>query len=66
MVQLQDSILEHLHHHTFSNMLSDEISEAHRAWILSCSSPRVGALAYNFIIFPSLLIIFPNFCHNIL
>jgi len=38
MVQLQDSILECLHHHTLSNMLSNEISEAHYAQILSCSS----------------------------
>jgi hypothetical protein len=29
MVQLQDSILKHLHHHTFSSMLSIETSEAH-------------------------------------
>jgi hypothetical protein len=43
MVQLQDSILEHLDHHTHFNMLSDRISEAHHAWILSCSSPGVGA-----------------------
>jgi len=38
MVQLQDSILERLHHHTFFNMLSDGTSEAHHARILSCSS----------------------------
>jgi hypothetical protein len=31
MVQLQDSILEHLHHHTFFKMFFDEIFEAHRA-----------------------------------
>jgi len=36
MVQLQDSILEHLHHHTLSNMLFDKISKAHRARILLC------------------------------
>jgi hypothetical protein len=42
MVQLQDSILEHLHDHTFSNMLFDGIFEAHCAQNLSCSSPRAG------------------------
>ncbi len=35
-IQLQDSILERLHHHTLSNMLSDGISEAHHAQMLSC------------------------------
>jgi len=42
MVQLQDSILDRLHHHTFSNMLSDKISKTHHAQILSCSNPEVG------------------------
>ncbi len=42
MVQLQDSISEHLHHHTLSNMLSDGTSKAHRARILSCSGPRAS------------------------
>jgi hypothetical protein len=31
MVQLQNFILEHLHRHTLSNMLSDETSKAHHA-----------------------------------
>jgi hypothetical protein len=31
MVHIQDSILEHLHHHTLFNMLFDGIFEAHRA-----------------------------------
>jgi hypothetical protein len=31
IVQLQDSILECLHHHTFSSMLFDETSKAHHA-----------------------------------
>jgi hypothetical protein len=31
MVRLQDSIVEHLHHHTLSNILFDGISEAHCA-----------------------------------
>jgi hypothetical protein len=42
MVQLQNSILEHLHHHTLSNMLSDGTSKAHRAQSLSCFSPRAS------------------------
>jgi hypothetical protein len=36
MVQLQESISKHLHHHTLSNMLSNGIFEAHYAQILSC------------------------------
>jgi len=43
MVQLQYSISKRLHHHTFSNMFSDKISEAHHAQILSCFGPRTGA-----------------------
>jgi hypothetical protein len=31
MVQLQDFVLKHLHHHTLFNILSDGTSEAHRA-----------------------------------
>jgi len=42
MVQLQDSIMERLHHHTFSNMFFDGTFEAHVAQILSCFGPRVG------------------------
>ncbi len=42
MIQFQDSILEHLHHHTLSNMLSNMILEAHCAWILSSFSLKVG------------------------
>jgi len=36
MIHLQDFILEHLHHHTLSNMLFYEIFETNCAWILSC------------------------------
>ncbi len=43
MVQLQDSILEHLHHHALSNMLFDKTSKAHRAQILSCYGPKASA-----------------------
>ncbi len=34
--------MEHLHHHTLSNMLSNTILEAHCAWILSCFDLKVG------------------------
>jgi hypothetical protein len=43
MVQLQDSILERLHHQTFFNMLFEKIYETHHARILSCSSPKADA-----------------------
>jgi hypothetical protein len=39
MVQLQDSISKHLHHHALSNMLFDGTFEAHCAKNLSCSGP---------------------------
>jgi hypothetical protein len=42
MVQLQDSILEHLHRYTLFSMLFDMTSETHCAQILSCSGPGVG------------------------
>jgi hypothetical protein len=44
MVQLQDSILKCFHYNAFSNMLFDTISETHRAWILSCFSPKAISL----------------------
>ncbi len=40
---IQDSISEHLHHHTLSNMFCNGISKAHCAWILLCSSRRASA-----------------------
>jgi hypothetical protein len=42
MVQFQDSILERLHHHTFSNMLFNRISKAKCSRILSCSNLGAG------------------------
>jgi hypothetical protein len=54
MVQLQDSIMEHLHHHTFSNMFFDGIFEAHVAKILSCFGPRVGVWFIAQIVFPTI------------
>ncbi len=61
MVQLQNSILEHLHHHTFSNMFSKRILEAHRAWLSSSSSPRVGIWLIIRPIFPTFRLSFPVF-----
>jgi hypothetical protein len=43
MVWLQNSILECLHYHIFSNMLFNEIFETYCTQILSCFGPRVGA-----------------------
>jgi len=54
MVHLQDSISKRLHHHTFYNMLSNKIFEAHCVQILSCSSLGMNVW---FIIWP----IFPTF-----
>jgi hypothetical protein len=53
MVQLQDSILECLHHHTLFSMLSDKIFKIHRAQILSCYGPRTIACLIVQPIFPS-------------
>jgi hypothetical protein len=42
MIQLQNSILKRLHHHTLSNMFFNKIFKAHHARILSCSGPRMN------------------------
>ncbi len=42
MVQLQNSILKHLHQHTLSNVLFDGTYEAHHVWILSCYGLNIG------------------------
>jgi len=52
MVQLQDSISKYLHHHTFSSMLSNKISEAHCAQILSCFGPGVNVWLIAQLVFP--------------
>jgi hypothetical protein len=52
MVQLQNSILERLHHHTLSNMCFDATSKAHYAQILSCFGPKGKCLTYNLINLP--------------
>jgi len=64
MVQLQDSILECLHHHTLSNMLFNRISKAHCVRILSFSN--LGVIV-RLIVQTNLLnlsIIFCSFFHN--
>jgi hypothetical protein len=53
MVHLQNSILEHLHHHTFFNMFFDGIFEAHHAQILSCFRPRANVWLIIQLIFPT-------------
>jgi len=58
MVRLQNSILECLHHHTFSSMLFNMISKTRCAQILSCFGPKAGVLVYDLINLPNLLIIF--------
>jgi hypothetical protein len=64
MVQLQDSILMRLHHHTlFQHTFWWDI------WNMSCSNLimfwfRGGFVIYNSTNFPSLFICFPNLFHN--
>jgi hypothetical protein len=53
MVQVQDSISERLHHHTFSNMLFNMISKAHHVRIFSCFGPRVDTWFTTRPIFPT-------------
>jgi len=61
MVQLQNSISKHLHHHTLSNMFFYEIFEAHHARILSCSGPRAGIWFTIRPIFSTFQLSFPFF-----
>ncbi len=53
MVQLQDSILEHLHHHALSNMFFNGIFEAHCVRILSCYGPKAGTWLTVRSVFPT-------------
>ncbi|CAK9870200.1 unnamed protein product, partial [Sphagnum jensenii] len=53
MVQLQDSILKHLHHHTLSSMLSNRTFETHHAQILSCFGPWMGIWFIIQCVFPT-------------
>ncbi len=65
MVHLQDSILEHLHHHTLFSMLSNGILEdtiVHEFYHVSALG---GHLTYNSTNLSNLSIIFPNFLHNV-
>jgi hypothetical protein len=66
MVQFQDSISERLHHHTFSNMLFNMISEAHHVRVFSCSEPRVGTWLTTWPIFPTFWLSSLVFFHSTL
>jgi len=53
MVELQDSILERLHHHTLSSMFFDKTSKAHCAQILSSFSLKANVWLTIQPIFPT-------------
>jgi len=57
--------LECLHHHTHFGMFSDRILEAHRAQILSCFGPKVGAWFTTQPIFPTFQLSSPIFSATI-
>jgi hypothetical protein len=61
MVQLQDFISKHLHHHTLFNMPFDRISKAHHAQILSYSSPWVSVWFTTQLIFLTFQLVSPIF-----
>jgi len=61
MVQFQDSILEHLHHHTFSNMFFDRLFEIHCVRILSCSGLEVGIWLIIWLAFLTFQLSSPSF-----
>ncbi len=61
MVWFQDSISEHLHHHTFSNMLANKIFETHSARTLSCSNLGVGIWSAVRLTFPTFQLSSPSF-----
>ncbi len=62
MVHLQYSILECLHHHTFSNMLSSGTFVAHCTQILSCSRPKACVWLIVRLVFPAFWLSSPVFC----
>ncbi len=53
--------ISRFHHHTITNMFSDEIFEAHHNQILSCLGPRVGAWFIIRLIFPTFQLFSPIF-----
>jgi len=61
MVQLQESISKHLHHHTLSNMRFDRIFETHCARILLCSGPGVNTWLTIWLISPTFQLPSPIF-----
>jgi hypothetical protein len=62
MVQLQDSILEHLQHHTLSIMLFDMTSQAHRAQILSNYGLQACTWLITWLVFPTFQLSSLVFC----
>ncbi len=65
MVELQDSILERLHHHTLSNMFFDKTSKAHCAQILSSSSLKANVWLTTQPIFPTFELSSLVFCTSL-
>ncbi len=64
MDQLQDSILQFLHHRTFLNMSFKEIHDVHWPHIVSCFDLGMGCMDYNLICPPHVLSIFCDAFHN--
>jgi uncharacterized protein (DUF2237 family) len=62
MVQLEDSISEHLRHHTLSKMLFNRTSKVHHARILSCFGPRAGTWLIVRLVFSTFWLFSPMFC----
>jgi len=62
MVQLQDSILEHLQHHTLSIMLFDMTSQAHHAQNLSNYGLQACAWLITRLVFPTFQLFSLIFC----
>ncbi len=61
MVQFQDSISDHLHHHTFSKMFFNKISKTHHVRILSCSNLRVSIWLITQPVFQAFQLSSPSF-----
>jgi hypothetical protein len=61
MVQLQDSILKHLHHHTFSN----KTFKVHCAQNLSCFIPRANFWLTTQLVFPTFRLSSLFFCKTL-
>jgi hypothetical protein len=64
MIQLQNSILKHLHHHNFFSIFFNKIFEAHCAWILSYFGLRVSSWLPIWLVFPAFQLSSLVFFHN--